>query len=102
MKIFHRSLISEFALTGMAAFIVLLGIMIATQLVRFLGLAANGSITFIGVFALLAFTAFNYLPVLLSLTVFVAVLMTLTRSYRDAEMMVWFSSGMSLTRWIRP
>jgi lipopolysaccharide export system permease protein len=28
--------------------------------------------------------------------------MTLTRSYRDSEMVVWFSCGMSLTQWIRP
>ena len=86
----------------MATFIVLVGITVATQLVRFLGLAAGGSITFTGVFALLAFTSFNYLPVLLSLTLFIAVLMTLTRSYRDSEMIVWFSSGVSLTAWIRP
>jgi lipopolysaccharide export system permease protein len=44
----------------------------------------------------------NYLPVLLSLTLFISVLMTLTRSYRDSEMVVWFSCGMSLTQWIRP
>lgn len=86
----------------MATFVVLLGITVATQLVRFLGLAAGGSITFSGVFALLALTAFNYLPVLLSLTLFIAVLMTLTRSYRDSEMVVWFSAGISLVQWMRP
>ena len=86
----------------MATFVVLLGITVATQLVRFLGLAAGGSITFSGVFALLALTAFNYLPVLLSLTLFIAVLMTLTRSYRDSEMVVWFSAGLSLAQWMRP
>ena len=102
MKIFHNSLLREFATTAMATFIVLLGITFATQLVRFLGLAAAGSVSFSGVFALLALTAFNYLPVLLSLTLFIAVLMTLTRTYRDSEMIVWFSSGLSLTDWIRP
>jgi lipopolysaccharide export system permease protein len=86
----------------MATFIVLLGITVATQLVHFLGLAAGGSITLTGVFALLAFTSFNYLPVLLSLTLFIAVLMSLTRSYRDSEMIVWLGSGLSLTAWIRP
>ena len=95
-------MVREFAGTAVAAFIVLLGITFATQLVRFLGLAAGGSITFTGVFALLALTSFNYLPVLLSLTLFIAVLMALTRSYRDAEMTVWFSSGLSLTAWIKP
>jgi lipopolysaccharide export system permease protein len=95
-------MVREFAGTAVAAFIVLLGITVATQLVRYLGLAAGGSISFAGVFALLALTAFNYLPVLLSLTLFIAVLMALTRSYRDSEMIVWFSSGVSLTAWIRP
>ncbi len=102
MKIFHRSLVRECTGTAMATFIVLVGITVATQLVRFLGLAAGGSITFTGVFALLAYTSFNYLPVLLSLTLFIAVLMTLTRSYRDSEMTVWLGAGLSLTAWIRP
>jgi len=52
--------------------------------------------------ALLGFSMLGYLPVLLSLTLFIAVLMTLTRSYRDSEMVVWFTCGVSLTQWIRP
>ena len=102
MKIFHSSLLREFTTTAIATFIVLLSIAVTTQLVRFLGLAASGSISFAGVFALLVLAAFTYLPVLVSLTLFIAVLMTLTRSYRDSEMIVWFSCGMSLTRWVRP
>jgi len=100
--IFRTSLLREFAASAAATFVVLLAIAIATQFVRFLGLAANGSIPLEGVFALLAFILFNYLPILLSLTLFIAVLMTLTRSYRDSEMVVWFCSGMGLTSWIRP
>ncbi len=102
MKIFHNSLVRECAGTAIATFVVLLGITVTTQLVRFLGLAAGGSITFTGVFALLALTSFNYLPVLLSLTLFISVLMTLSRGYRDSEMIVWFGAGLSLTRWVRP
>jgi lipopolysaccharide export system permease protein len=33
---------------------------------------------------------------------FFAVLMTLSRGYRDSEMIVWFASGLPLTAWIRP
>src|SRR5207244_1408824 len=55
-----------------------------------------------GVVALLAFSALNYLPVLLSLTLFITVLMTLSRSYRESEMVIWFGSGLSLLAWIRP
>jgi lipopolysaccharide export system permease protein len=100
--IFRTSLLREFAAVAVATFIVLLAIAIATQFVRFLGLAADGAIPLESVFAMLVFTLFNYLPVLLSLTLFITVLMTLTRSYRDSEMVVWFCSGVSLTAWIRP
>jgi lipopolysaccharide export system permease protein len=100
--IFHRALVREFANAAAATFFVLLGITLATQLVRLLGQAAIGIITSTGVFALLGFALLNYLPVLLSLTTFIAVLLTLTRTYRDSEMVVWFASGVSLTRWIRP
>jgi len=35
-------------------------------------------------------------------TCFISVLTVVTRSYQDSEMVVWFASGVSLTRWIRP
>jgi lipopolysaccharide export system permease protein len=40
--------------------------------------------------------------VLLSISLFISILLTLSRCYRDSEMVVWFSSGIGLTRWIRP
>ena len=100
--IFHKALLREISTVALATFFVLLGITITTQVVRLLGQAASGAITTTGVVALLGFTLVSYLPVLLSLTLFIAVLMTLTRSYRDSEMVVWFSCGVSLTQWIRP
>jgi lipopolysaccharide export system permease protein len=54
------------------------------------------------VVALIGFAALNYLPVILILTGFISVLLVVTRSYQDSEMVVWFASGMSLSRWIRP
>jgi len=100
--IFRSALLRELATSAVAIFLVLLGISITTQLVRLLGQAAGGMITSTGVVALLGFTLVGYLPILLSVTLFIAVLMTLTRSYRDSEMVVWFSCGLGLTRWIRP
>jgi lipopolysaccharide export system permease protein len=100
--IFRKALLREFAAAALGTFFVLLGITMTTQLVRLLGQAASGAITSAGVVALLGFTLVSYLPVLLSLTLFIAVLMTLTRSYRDSEMVVWFSCGVSLTQWLRP
>jgi lipopolysaccharide export system permease protein len=100
--IFRHALLRELATSAAATFLVLLGISVTTQLVRLLGQAASGVITSTGVVALLGFTLVGYLPILLSLTLFIAVLMTLTRSYRDSEMVVWFSCGQGLSRWIGP
>ena len=100
--VFRKALLRELAIVALGTFQVLLGITLTTQLVRFLGQAASGAITSAGVAALLGFTMLSYLPVLLSITLFIAVLMTLTRSYRDSEMIVWFSCGVSLTQWVRP
>ncbi len=100
--IFRTSLVRELVITSLAIFFVLVGIIVTTQLVRLLGQAAGGTIDLGGVALLLALALLAYLPLVLSLTLFVAVLMTLTRSYRDSEMVVWFACGMSLTEWIRP
>ena len=100
--IFQRSLLREFAATGIATFVVLLAITITTQLIRFLGYAARGNISSDAVLTFLGFASLRYLPHLLSITLFISVLMTLTRSYRDSEMVVWFTSGQGLNAWIRP
>jgi lipopolysaccharide export system permease protein len=39
---------------------------------------------------------------MLALSLFIAVVATLTRMYRDSEMSIWFASGVGLTRFVRP
>ncbi|HEX8987761.1 MAG TPA: LPS export ABC transporter permease LptF [Rhodocyclaceae bacterium] len=100
--IFHRAALREFTQTAVAVFVALFAVLLTTQLIRLLGQAAGGKIASESVAALLGFAAINYLPVLLSLTSFIAILLTLSRAYRDSEMVVWFSAGLSLTAWVRP
>ncbi len=100
--IFYRSLVREFAVTGAFIFSILLGIVVFTQLIRLLGDSVSGLLAVEGVVALVGFSALSYLPILLSVSLYLSVLLTLTRSYRDSEMVVWFSSGIGLTRWIQP
>ena len=100
--IFHRALRRELVSTGGAVFMTLFSITITVMLIRILGQAAGGKIASEDVVALIGFAALNYLPVILILTGFVSVLLVITRSYQDSEMVVWFASGVSLTRWIRP
>ena len=100
--IFLRSTLREFSAAGIAVFLVLLVIVFTTQLIRFLGFAAGGRIPADAVLILLGFSALGYLPVLLSGTLFGSVLLTVTRAYRDSEMVVWQSSGLGLLAWFRP
>jgi lipopolysaccharide export system permease protein len=100
--IFHRALLREFAQLATAVFLTLFLIALTTRLVRLLGQAAGGRIPSDAVFAFLGFFALNVLPLLLSLTLFITVLLTVTRSYRDSEMVIWFSAGLSLAAWVRP
>lgn len=100
--IFERAARREFAQAAAGISVALLAILASTQLIRLLKDAAGGRIAPEAVLSLLGFASLNFMPVLLSLTLFVSVLMSLSRAYRDSEMVVWFSSGLSLTAWIRP
>ena len=100
--IFLRTLLREFANLATAVFLSLFLIALTTRLIRLLGQAAGGKIPSDAVVAFLGFSALNLLPVLLSLTLFISVLLALNRSWRDSEMVIWFNSGLSLAAWIRP
>jgi lipopolysaccharide export system permease protein len=100
--IFQRALRRELLSTAGAVFTTLFSITITVMLIRILGQAAGGKVASQDVVALLGFSALNYLPIILILTGFISVLLVLTRTYQDSEMVVWFASGMSLTAWVRP
>lgn len=100
--VFSRSIVAELSSTAGAVFTVLFSIIFSVALVRILGQAAVGTIDSGAVFAIVALTALTTLPTVLALTLFIAVLMTVSRSYRDSEMVVWFASGQSLLAWLRP
>lgn len=100
--IFERALLREFASLAAAVFLMLFAISVTTRLIRLLGQAAGGKIPSDAVIAFLGFFALYALPVLLSLTLFIAVLMTLARWYRDSEMVIWFNAGQPLGAWLKP
>ena len=100
--IFERAVRREFAQAAAGISVVLLAILTSIQLIRLLKDAAGGRIAPEGVVALLGFAAVKFLPMLLTLTLFVAILLALSRMYRDSEMVVWFASGLPLTAWLRP
>ncbi|HXE38031.1 MAG TPA: LPS export ABC transporter permease LptF [Azonexus sp.] len=100
--IFERAARREFAQAAAGISVALLAILTSTQLIRLLKDAAGGYIAPEAVASLLGFAALNFMPILLSLTLFVSILLSLSRAYRDSEMVVWFSCGQPLTAWMRP
>ncbi len=102
MSLFKRSVVSEILSHAGVVVSTLLVVWLSVLLVRLLGEAANGSIGADVVVGLAAFSSITALPVILSVSLFIAVLTTITRNFRESEMVVWFASGLSLRDWIRP
>ncbi len=100
--IFRRSLVRELTVTVVGLFLVLLAILFTNLVLRLLGRAAGGALAPEGILALLGFNALFYLHILLAVALFLTVLLTITRWYRDSEMIVWFTSGVSLTSLLGP
>lgn len=100
--IFQRAIRRELLQTVGAVFTTLFTIVITVMLIRILGDAAAGKIAPTDVAAMLGFASLGYLPVILSMTAFISVLQVVARNYQDSEMVVWFASGVSLTRWVGP
>src|SRR3546814_473242 len=93
MSLFKRSVVSEIMSHAGVVFSTLLVVWLSVLLVRLLGEAANGNIGANVVFGLAAFSSITALPVILSVSLFIAVLTTVTRNFRESEMVVWFASG---------
>lgn len=100
--LFRRSLLQELISTAAGAFLILIGIVVAQRAGNLVRLAAKGILPNDAITTMLGFNMIKFLPMIISLTLFLAVLMTLSRWYRDSEMVIWFSSGLSITGWIRP
>lgn len=100
--LFKRSLRRDLTNLAGVIFATLFTIMVTTTLIRLLGQAAGGSVDTSSVVPLIAFSSVGILPVLLVLTLYLSVLVALTRAYRDSEMVIWFATGQSLLAWVRP
>jgi len=101
MRLFRNTLLREMTATGGIALGALSAIVVVIQVVRILGKAATGDILGSAVLPLLAFGYLNFLPILLSLSLFMAVFLTLTRFWQDSEMVIWSSAGLGPTAWVK-
>ena len=100
--LFHSSIRRELARSFGATLLVLVTIVITMLLIRTLGLATRGSVNPEEITLVLAYTVLGRMPTVLTLALFVAIVSTLSRMYRDNEMVIWFGSGRGLAGFISP
>ncbi|HOM13774.1 MAG TPA: LPS export ABC transporter permease LptF [Rubrivivax sp.] len=100
--LFDSTLRRDLARTFGATLVVLLTIVITMLLMRTLSLAASDLVEPKDVVLVLGYATLGQLATILSLSLFVAIVATLGRMYRDSEMAIWFASGLELARFVRP
>ncbi|MEW5786499.1 MAG: LPS export ABC transporter permease LptF [Pseudomonadota bacterium] len=98
---FERALSREMAALASMAFAALAAIFAVVLLVRVLGKAALGDVAGEAVLPLLGFGFMRFLPVLLSLALFIGVFMSLARLWRDSEAIIWLNGGVGPLGWAR-
>ena len=100
--LFDSTVRRELARAFVATLVVMLTIVLTTFLIRTVGQAADGAVAPQDVVLLLGYAAIGNLPIMMTLSLFVAIVLTLGRMYRDSEMAIWFSSGIGLSRFVAP
>jgi lipopolysaccharide export system permease protein len=100
--LFDSTVRKELARGFGATLVVILTIVLTMFLIRTVGQAASGAVAPQDVALLLGYVALGHLPTMLALSLFVAVVVSLGRMYRDSEMAVWFASGVGLLRFVKP
>jgi lipopolysaccharide export system permease protein len=100
--LFHSSLRKELARSFGATLVVLVTIVMTMTLIRTLGQATRGSVNPQEVLMVMGYTMLGYLPPILTLCLFIAIVGTLSRMYRDSEMVIWFAAGRGLSAFLGP
>ena len=100
--LFDTTVRRELSRTFGATLVVILTIVLTMFLIRMLGQAAGGDVAPQDVVLLLGYVALGHLSTMLALSLFVSIVITLGRMYRDSEMVIWFASGAGLSRFVRP
>lgn len=100
--LFHSSLRRELSRSFGATWVVLVTVVMTMTLIRTLGQASRGSFNPSDVTLVMGYTVLAYMPTLLSLSLFMSIIATLSRMYRDSEMVIWFCSGKGLSALLSP
>ena len=100
--LFDSTVRKELARSFGATLVVLVTIIVTMTLIRTLSQASRGSVNPQEVMMVMGYVVLGYLAPVLTLSLFVAIVGTLSRMYRDSEMVIWFSAGRGLSAFLKP
>ena len=100
--LFDSSIRKELARSFGATAVVLITVVMTMMLIRTLGQAYKGNVNPSDVMLVMGFTVLGQLPTILGLSLFVAIVGSLSRMYRDSEMVIWFAAGQGLASLLKP
>ncbi len=100
--LFHSSIRQELARSFGATLVVLATVVMTMTLIRTLGQASRGSFNPQDVMLVMGYTVLAYMPTILTMSLFISIFGTLSRMYRDSEMVIWFGSGRGLAALLNP
>jgi len=100
--LFHSSLRKELSRSFGATLVVLVTVVMTMTLIRTLGRATRGTFNPSDVTLIMGYTVLGYMPTLLTMGLFIAIMATLSRIYRESEMVIWFCSGKGLGSLVPP
>jgi len=100
--LFHSSIRNELARSFGATLVVLITIVMTIMLIRTLGQASQGSVNPSEVGLVMGYTMLGHLPTVLTMSLFIASVGTLSRTYLESEMVIWLVSGKGLRGFLRP
>ncbi len=100
--IVHKAFYREATQTTLLVTLTFLTLYLVVSLVKLLSEAASGEFPVHVVFSLLGLELLKNLAMILPLTVFIGLLLTMARWYRDSEVTVLAACGVGLTQLLRP
>ena len=100
--LFDSTVRRELARSFGVALVVLVTIVLTMMLIGTLRQAAGGNVAPQDVLLLMGYASLVYLPAVATLALFLSIVATLGRMYRESEMTVWLASGLPLRRFLRP
>jgi len=102
MDIFQKSIQKDLLRNFSGSTVILFTIVMTIMLIRIVGQAAKGQADPSELILLIGLNGIGNAAPILTLSLFISVIYTFSRMYLDSEMVIWFTSGFSLSKFLAP